>query len=88
MSRLPTLAAGLVLATALGVSGALAQTATGTTSPSGQSAYPPTTGSEQTVNPPNATPGQTAHSAAPGSAQPDRVPTSNPAADTKATTVR
>ncbi len=88
MSRLPTVAAGLVLATVIGLGGALAQTATGTTSPSGQSAYPPTTGSNQGVNPPNATPGPTTRSAAPGSAQPDRVPTSNPSADTKATTVR
>ena len=88
MSRLPTLATGLALATVLSIGGALAQTATGTTSPSGQSAYPPTTGSDQSVNPPGATPGSTSHSAAPGSAQPDRVPTGNPAADTKATTVR
>ncbi|MBV9653155.1 MAG: hypothetical protein JOZ42_01190 [Acetobacteraceae bacterium] len=88
MPRTLTLAASLALATALGVAGATAQTATGTTSPSGQSAYPPTTGSNQGVDPPGSMPGPTAHSATPGSAQPDRVPTGNPSADTKATTVR
>jgi hypothetical protein len=78
---------GLVLALTIGAGGALAQSSSAPSS-SGQAAAPPTTGSEQGVNPPNAHPGSTSVSAAPGRAQPDRVPTTNPASDGKATSVK
>ena len=94
--RLTIAAASLSLALLLSA-GALAQSSTAP-APSGQSAAPPTTGSEQSVNPPNAVPGSTAAlgsaagnampRAAPGSAPPENVRTTNPASDAKTNPVK
>jgi len=85
-TRLPA-ALGAATLSLMVAGAAFAQSSTAP-SASGQSAAPPSTGSEQSVNPPNATPGPTSTSAAPGSAQPDRVPTTNPASEGKVTHVK
>jgi hypothetical protein len=86
LSRTTIVAMGLAVGLSMAAGAAFAQSSQAPSS-SGQSAAPPTTGSNQGVNPPNATPGS-ATSSKPGSHEAERVTTTNPASDGKATNVK